>query len=110
MIQNSFPLREWHVEHMEKTVTKFVTGLSEDATMWEKKQNKRYGKISIVCRQIEYDIKHGVKKEQVLEYIEKIRTHSGFLSVLKNEGSLNRLDQIKDHFTPSLERSFTWWR
>ena len=109
MIQNSFPLTEWHVEHMEKTVTKFVKGISEDATMWEKKQNKRYGKISIVCRQIEYDIKHGVKKEQVMEYIEKIRTHSG-LTVLKNEGSLNRLDQIKDHFNPSLEKSFTWWR
>ena len=69
LIQNSFPLTEWHVEHMEKVVTKFVTGLSENATMWEKKQNKRYGKISIV-----------------------------------------RLDQIKKHFAPSLEKSFTWWR
>ncbi len=95
---------------MEKTVTKFVTGLSEDATMWEKKQNTRYGKISIVCRQIEYDIKHGVTKEQVLEYIEKIRTHSGFLSVLKNEGSLNMLDQIKVHFAPSMEKNFALWR
>jgi len=108
--QNSFPLTEWHVEHMEKVVTKFVTGLSENATSWEKKQNKRYGKISIVCRQIEYDIKHGVTIDQVLEYIQKIRTHSDLLSLLKNDGSINRLDQLKEHFAPSIEKSFAWWR
>jgi len=47
-MQNSFPMREWHVEHMEKIVIKFVTGLSESATNWEKRQNKRYGRISTV--------------------------------------------------------------
>ena len=31
MANNSFPMRECHVEHMEKTIIKFVTGLSEDA-------------------------------------------------------------------------------
>ncbi len=31
LANNSFPMREWHVEHMEKTIVKFVTGLSEDA-------------------------------------------------------------------------------
>jgi hypothetical protein len=36
---------------MEKIVIKPVTGLSESATNWEKRQNKRYGKISNVCRQ-----------------------------------------------------------
>jgi ASC-1-like (ASCH) protein len=106
-MQNSFPMTEWHIEHMEKLVIKFVTGLSENATYWEKKQNKRYGKISIVCRQIEYDIKHGVTIQQVLMYLQKIRTHSSFLNLLKKEGSLNRLDQLKEHFAPSVER-YTW--
>ena len=58
-MQNSFPMREWHVKHMEKIVVRFVTGLSETATNWEKRQNKRYGRISNVCRQIGYDIKQG---------------------------------------------------
>ena len=40
-MQNNFPMREWHVEHMEKTVVKYVTGLSETASMWEKRQDKR---------------------------------------------------------------------
>src|SRR5947199_628387 len=99
-MQNSFPMREWHVEHMEKTVVKFVTGLSETATMWEKRQHKRYGRITSVCRQIGYDIKQGVTIEQVLAYIQKIRTHSTFFSLLKNEGSLKRLDELKKHFSP----------
>ena len=105
-MQNSFPMAEWHIEHMEKIVIKFVTGLSDNATKWEKRQNKRYGKISIVCRQIEYDIKHGATIQQVLMYIQKIRTHSAFSSLVKNEASLKRLDQLKEHFAPA--KRYTW--
>jgi len=107
-MQNNFPMREWHVEHMEKTVVKYVTGLSETASMWEKKQHKRYARISIVCRQIDYDIKHGVTSEQVLLLLQKIRTHSSFSTLLKNEGSLKRLDEIKEHFVPT-PNATKWW-
>ena len=108
MIQNSFPMSEWHMEHMEKTIVKYATGLSNNASMWEKRQHKRYGRASIVCRQIEYDIKHGVTIEQVLMYIQKIRTHSTFLSLLENDGSLKRLDELERHFSPPIERSYKW--
>ena len=70
---------EWHVKHMEKTIIKFVTGLSVNATAWEKRQNKRYGKITNVCRQISYDIKHGATNEQVLMLLQKIRMIRLFL-------------------------------
>lgn len=46
---------------MEKIVLKFVIGLSPNATAWEKKIYRRYGKIANVCRQINYDIKQGYK-------------------------------------------------
>jgi hypothetical protein len=36
MTQNSFPLRQWHINHMEKIVLRFITGLSPNATAWEK--------------------------------------------------------------------------
>jgi hypothetical protein len=107
-MQNNFPMREWHVEHMEKTVLKYVTGLSESASVWEKKQHKRYAKISIVCRQIDYDIKHGVTSDQVLTLLQKIRTHSSFSDLLRNEGSLKRLEEIKEHFLPS-QNTPKWW-
>ncbi|MCC2648119.1 MAG: hypothetical protein K0R16_922 [Nitrososphaeraceae archaeon] len=56
-MQNSFPMREWHVEHMEKTVVKYVKGLSENASGWEKRNHKKYGSLANICRQIDYDIK-----------------------------------------------------
>jgi hypothetical protein len=93
---------------MEKTVLKYVTGLSESASVWEKKQHKRYAKISIVCRQIDYDIKHGVTSDQVLTLLQKIRTHSSFSDLLKNEGSVKRLEEIKEHFLPS-QNTPKWW-
>jgi hypothetical protein len=33
---------------------------------WEKRQNKRYGRITSICRQIGYGIKQGATIEQVL--------------------------------------------
>ena len=103
MTQNSFPMREWHVKHMEKTVVKFVTGLSVNASAWEKRQNKRYGKIASICRQIEYDIKHGVTIEQVLLLLQKIRNDSSFSSLQKDDSSMERLNELDKHFMPSKE-------
>jgi hypothetical protein len=110
LIQNSFPMREWHVKHMEKTVVKFVTGLSENATKWEKRQNKRYGRITSICRQISYDVKQGVTNEQVIMLLQKIRNDSSFSSLRQNNDSIKRLDEIEKHFMPSKqEKSYYWY-
>jgi len=101
LASNSFPMREWHIKHMEKIVIKFVTGLSENATNWEKRQNKRYGRISIVCRQIRYDIKQGATNEQVLLLLQKIRYDSSYSGLRKNSGSIERLDAVEKHFLGS---------
>jgi len=94
---------------MEKMVVKFVTGLSDNPTRWEKRQNKRYGRITNVCRQIGYDIKQGVTNEQVLLLLQKIRNDSSFSSLRTNEGSIERLDEVEKHFMPSKEKSNLWY-
>jgi len=109
LIQNSFPMREWHVKHMEKTVIKFVTGLSVNATRWEKRQNKRYGRITNVCRQIGYDIKQGATIEQVLLLLQKIRNDSSFSSLQENDDSMQRLNELDKHFLPSKEEKRYYW-
>ena len=101
-------MREWHIEHMEKTVVKFVTGLPVNATAWEKRQDKRYGRITNVCRQIGYDIKQGVTNEQVLLFLQKIRDDSAFSNLRKNDGSIERLHEIEQHFLPSKEKRY-WY-
>ena len=94
-------MREWHVKHMEKTIIKFVTGLSVNATAWEKRQNKRYGRITNVCRQMSYDIKQGATNEQVIMLLQKIRNDSSFSSLQKDNESMERLNELDKHFLPS---------
>jgi enoyl reductase-like protein len=102
-------MREWHVKHMEKTIIKFVTGLSVNATAWEKRQNKRYGRIASVSRQIGYDIKQGATIEQVLLLLQNIRNDSSFSSLQKNDDSMQRLNELDKHFLPSKEEKRYYW-
>ena len=83
---------------MEKIVLKFIIGMSENATSWEKRMNKRYGKITNVCRQINYDIKQGATNEQVLLLLQKIRNDSSFTELRKNYTSMERLYELEKHF------------
>ena len=73
--QNSYPLREWHFEHMQKTIIKYVTGISENtATSFQKRLHNRYnGNLTYVCKNIGFDIKHGVTNDQVLAFIDKVK-------------------------------------
>jgi hypothetical protein len=85
---------------MEKIVVKFVTGLSPDASTWEKRMFKRYGKLPNVCRQINYDIKQGATIEQVLSFIQKIRDDSSFSVLRAINGSLERIEELENEFLP----------
>jgi hypothetical protein len=107
-MQNSFPLIEFHVKHLEKIVLKFITGLSENATSWEKRMNKRYGRITNVCRQINYDIKQGATNEQVVLLLQKIRNDSSFSQLRNRHGSLERLGELEKHFQRRPEEIKSW--
>jgi hypothetical protein len=101
-------MREWHVEHMEKTVVKYVKGLSENASGWEKRNHKKYGSLANICRQIEYDIKHGVSGEQVTSLFERIRNDSSFSTLRKGNGSMERLAEIEGQFNKPQIRMPQW--
>jgi hypothetical protein len=98
MKQNSYPMKEWHVEHMKNIILKFVTGLTENASRREVRINNKYGKIGIVCKRINYDIKHGVTNNQVCSFLHLIKTESSFSQIRAREGSMERLDEIQAIF------------
>ena len=106
-MQNSFPMKEWHVEHMEKTVVKYVKGLSEDASGWEKRNHKKYGSLTNICRQIEYDLKHGVTHEQVVSMFSKVRSDRSFANLRECNGSMKRLDEVENRFVQP--RVIAWY-
>jgi len=47
--------------------------LSETASIWEKRQHKRYGTIANCCKQVDYDLKHGVTIDEVIQVLQKIK-------------------------------------
>jgi len=101
MKQNSYPMREWHVKHMENTLIKFVKGISEDASRWEKRLNNRYGKIGRVSKRIEYDIRHGVTSKEVYSFLQLLRNSSSFSEIRSHDGSMERLNEIQAIFDSS---------
>jgi hypothetical protein len=91
-------MRGWHLEHMEKTVLKFVIGLSENASSWQERQHKRYGTITHCYRQIKYDVRHGVTNEEVLSFLQKIRLDSSYSTTQNDVDSIQRLEELEKKF------------
>ena len=109
LTQNSFPMKDWHIEHMEKTIVKYLTGISETASTWEKRQHRRYGTIANCIKQIEYDIKHGVTNAEVISFMDEVRNNLSFLNLRKVDGSIGRLDEIEKEFTsPTTPTKYQW--
>jgi hypothetical protein len=80
---NLFPMRDWHVKHMQDTVIKYLAGLSEDASRWQKRIQKQYGNLAQVTKKIDYDIKHGVEKQEVLDFLELVKTDESYNELRK---------------------------
>jgi hypothetical protein len=99
-------MKEWHAKHMESAIVKYVSGLSDNASSWEKRNHKKYGNIANVRRQIDYDIKHGATKEQALSILDKVRNHSSFSKIRKGENALSRLNEVQEHFAPPKVSTF----
>lgn len=97
LTQNSFPMKQWHLEHVEKTIKKFITGLSETASIWEKRQHKRYGTIANCCKQVDYDLKHGVTIDEVILVLQKIKTDETFAPVMQSENATQRFNEIEKY-------------
>jgi hypothetical protein len=90
-------MKQWHLEHVEKTIKKFIVGLSENASIWEKRQHKKYGTIANCCKQIDYDLKHGVTIEEVFLVLEKIKSDVTFAPVMQSASSIQRFNEIEKY-------------
>jgi hypothetical protein len=91
-------MKEWHLENMKKTIVKYVGGLSEDdvKSKYKIRLHKKYkGNLAYVRRSIYEDIRHGVKREEVIEFLEKVLYDPSFSNVRKNEGSRERIAELQ---------------
>ncbi|MGD1837101.1 MAG: hypothetical protein ACPKPY_03465 [Nitrososphaeraceae archaeon] len=96
---NNFPLREWHIEHMKKTIIKFITGLSNNPSRWEIRQNKKYNNIFYIQRVLDHDLKHGVTNNEMQVFLQQIDTDSSFMDLRQKEGFRERFSEIENFIT-----------
>ena len=81
---------------MQKTIVKYVSGLPDNATSFQKKIHKKYsGKIGYVRRTIDFDIRHGVTREEVIAFLAKVQNDSSFSDIRKSEGSEERIKELQ---------------
>ena len=92
-------MREWHVEHMKKTIIKYITGLSDKMSSQQAGQYIKYYNIANVQKTIDYDTKHGVTKEEVLVFIETIRNHPSYSNLQCNNLSMEKLNKVKKYIS-----------
>ena len=46
MKPNNFAMKDWHLEHVEKVIIRYIKGISPDASSFEKRNFKKYDTIS----------------------------------------------------------------
>jgi hypothetical protein len=92
---NLFPMREWHVKHMQETIVKYLTGLPENASRWQKKLNKKYGNLTQVTKRIQYDLKHGVDRQEVVAFLALIKTDQSYFELRNTSGFSYRLYSLE---------------
>jgi hypothetical protein len=91
-------MREWHLENMKKTIVKYVGGLSEEEakSKYKMKLHKKYkGNLAYVRRSVDDDIRHGVTREEVNEFLDKVLNDASFSNVIKIEGSKERIAELQ---------------
>lgn len=81
---------------MQKTVVKYLASISEYATPYQKRMHNKYsGYLTNVRKNINFDIKHGVTREEVNTFLDMVRNDSSFSDVRKIVGSGERLDNLQ---------------
>jgi hypothetical protein len=91
-------MRDWHLEHMQKTIVKYVFGLSEGekGSSWKQKLHKKYGgNLANVRRNIDFDIRHRVTREEVAKFLNKVGHDSSFSKQRKIAGSIERIKELE---------------
>ena len=63
---------------MQDTIIKYLTGLPENATRWQRRLDKKYGNLTQVIKRIQYDLKHGVERQEVVAFLELIKTNQSY--------------------------------
>jgi hypothetical protein len=94
---NNYPMKDWHIKHMQNTIIKYITGLSDSTPSWEARQYMKFYNMANVQKTIAYDAKHGVSREEILLFIELVRTHPTYCDLQSSKLSMGNLNAIEKY-------------
>jgi hypothetical protein len=86
----------WHLDHAEKAIVRFAIGLSDDASEFEKRNYKKYRTVTGCLSDIEYDIRHGVQKYEIMEIISQVERKKKYVCIRSDLGAMTRLQELKN--------------
>lgn len=98
-----FPLKDWHTKHMREVVNAYICG---DDNMSENQSKVKYQKImkrsyyaslGNCCSAIDYDIRHGVTKKDVLEFLKGISKQRSQGRIRINKNFKIRIKELETH-------------
>jgi hypothetical protein len=74
-LANSYPLKEWHRENMKKRLMQYIAEPSDDTSPFQKRLYKEHaGNLVDVRKSLEFDIRHGVTKEEVITFFTQLKS------------------------------------
>jgi hypothetical protein len=88
-------MKDWHVKHMRDVIVKYLSGLPEGASRFERRMYRKYGGIMNVNRTIEYDLKHGVTKNDIISFLVTLKTEASFSQLRMANGFDDRMYQLE---------------
>jgi hypothetical protein len=105
-------MKDWHLGHAEKAVVRFIVGLSKDASEYERRLYKKHGTTASCIRQLEYDMHHGVQKQEIIDIIRKMQRTKKYSGAKSDPGARLRLEELKNYLSgiSKEEERFAWTR
>jgi hypothetical protein len=65
-------MKDWHLEHVEKVIVRYVKGVSPDASSFEKRNYKKYSTVSSCAKQIDKSFKDLQKSPESLQRLDEL--------------------------------------
>lgn len=84
MKPNNFAMRDWHLEHVEKVILRYINGLSDDASSFEKRNFRKYSRELFQTNRIWYEAwsycrrgHRSIEEDKTWRFLFWIQTNSG---------------------------------
>ena len=80
---------------MRDIIVKYLSGLPEGASRFERRMHRKFRGIINVSKTIEYDLKHGATKNDVISFLVTLKTEASFSELRMVNGFDDRMYQLE---------------